>query len=186
MNLESIKIMVAEHDNIRRMLKVIRKVSYRVLTKGEYDVSDFPKIIDFVRSYADKLHHGKEEDILFVTMNKELEKLAKSGAITGMYIEHDAGRLFIANLEKGVNKFKAGDDEARLDIIANAICYADLLDRHIEKENTAMYKFAENMLNESSKAFIEEESMKIENQATSLGIQEKYVNLVIELENKYN
>ena len=186
MKLESIKIMVAEHDNIRRMLKVIRKVCYRVLTKGEYDVSDFPRIIDFVRSYADKLHHGKEEDILFVTMNNELEKLSKSGAITGMYIEHDSGRLFIANLEKGVNKFIAGDDEARLDIIANAICYADLLDRHIEKENTAMYKFAENMLNDTSKAFIEEECMKIEEQATSAGIQEKYISLVAELENKYN
>jgi len=177
--------MVAEHDNIRRMLKVIRKVCYRVLTKGEYDVSDFPKIIDFVRSYADKLHHGKEEDILFVTMNNELEKLSKSGAITGMYIEHDSGRLFMANLEKGVNKFIQGDDEARLDIIANAICYADLLDRHIEKENTAMYKFAENMLNDSSKAFIEEECKKIEEEATSSGIQEKYINLVTELENKY-
>lgn len=183
--MESIKIMVAEHDNIRRMLKVIRKVCYRVLTKGEYDVSDFPRIIDFVRSYADKLHHGKEEDILFVTMNNELEKLSKSGAITGMYIEHDSGRLFMANLEKGVNKFIAGDDEARLDVIANAICYADLLDRHIEKENTAMYKFAENMLNDTSKAFIEEECMKIEEQATSSGIQEKYINLVAELENKY-
>lgn len=184
--MESIKIMVAEHENIRKMLKVIRKVCYRVMTNGEYDIADFPKIIDFVRSYADKLHHGKEEDILFVTMNKELDKLAKSGAITGMFIEHDNGRLYMANLEKGVNNFIAGDDEARLDIIANSICYADLLDRHIEKENTAMYKFAENQLSDEAKSFVETESKKVEDEALKAGIQEKYIQLLNQLEEKYS
>ena len=35
------------------------------MTNSEYDIDDFPRIIDFVRTYADKHHHGKEEDILF-------------------------------------------------------------------------------------------------------------------------
>lgn len=184
--MESIKIMVEEHKNIRRMLKVIRNVCYRVMTLGDYDISDFPRIIDFVRIYADKHHHGKEEDVLFETMNKEIEKLSKSGAITGMYIEHDMGRLYMSNLEKALEKFKEGNDESRLDIIANAISYADLLDRHIEKENTAMYKFAENMLKDESKAFVEEECKKVERMATESGLQEKYLSLVKELEEKYS
>ncbi|NLY46877.1 MAG: hemerythrin domain-containing protein [Tissierella sp.] len=183
--MESIRIMVDEHTNIRRMLKVIRQVSYRVMTLGEFDIEDVTRIIDFVRVYADQHHHGKEEDILFDTMNKEIEKLAKSGAITGMYIEHDSGRLFMANLEKGVESYNAGNDEARLDIIANAICYADLLDRHIEKENVAMYKFAENMLNDTSKSYIEDECKKIEEEATNSGLQDKYIALLEELEKKY-
>jgi hemerythrin-like domain-containing protein len=177
--------MVEEHENIRKMLKVIRKFSYKVMTNSEYDVDDLPRIIDFVRTYADKHHHGKEEDILFQTMNKEIEKLAKSGAITGMYIEHDMGRLYMANLEKALETFKNGNDEARLDIIANAISYTDLLDRHIEKENTAMYKFAENMLNDSSKIFIESECEKVESSAKKIGLQEKYIALIEELESKY-
>lgn len=185
MSLESIKIMVEEHANVRRMLKVIRRICYRVLTEGDYDIDDFTRIIDFVRTYTDKLHHGKEEDILFKTMEEELERLAKSGAIKGMYIEHDNGRLYMANLENGVAKFKEGDDEARLDIIANSICYADLLDRHIEKENTAMYNFAERMLSNESKEFIENEAKKIDEQANKDGIQEKYLNLLSELEKKY-
>lgn len=183
--MESIKIMVDEHTNIRRMLKVIRQVSYRVMTLGEFDIEDVTSIIDFVRVYADQHHHGKEEDILFETMSKEIEKLAKSGAITGMYIEHDSGRLFMANLEKGVESFKAGNDDARLDIIANAICYADLLDRHIEKENTAMYKFAENMLKDTTKSFIEDECEKVEEEANKSGLQDKYIKLLEEMEKKY-
>lgn len=94
--------MVDEHTNIRRMLKVVRNVCYKVMTNGEYDLEDFPKIIDFIRVYADKHHHGKEEDVLFETMNKSLENIAKSGAITGMYIEHDLGRLFMANIRKSI------------------------------------------------------------------------------------
>lgn len=183
--MESIKIMVEEHENIRRMLKVIRKVCYRVMTLGDFDIEDVSKIIDFVRIYADKHHHGKEEDILFETMNKNIQKLAESGAITGMYIEHDQGRLYMNNLEKAIEDFKNGDDEARLDIIANAISYADLLDRHIERENNAMYRFAENMLDDNSKYYIEEETSKIENEATKEGLQDKYLSLLKDLEKKY-
>lgn len=184
-DLESIKIMVEEHENIRRMLKVVRSISYRVMKNSEYDLDDFRKIIDFVRIYADKHHHGKEEDVLFTTMTKEIEKIAKSGAITGMYIEHDMGRLYISSLEKALNDFEAGDDEARLDIIANGISYGNLLDRHIEKENTALYKFAENLLNNDSKNFVEEECKKVEDSATKTGLQQKYMGLLEELEKKY-
>jgi len=184
-NLKSIEIMVKEHENIRRMLKVIRKVCYNLMTQSDYDIGDFSKIIDFVRNYADKHHHGKEEDVLFSTMNREIEKLAKSGAITGMLIEHDNGRLYMSNLEKALDEFQKGNDEARLDIIANSISYADLLDRHIEKENTAMYKFAERMLSDSVKSAVDAECSEIEANATERGIQEKYLKLLEELESKY-
>ena len=182
--MESIKVMVEEHENIRRMLKVTRNVCYRLMTKDDYDINDFPRIIDFIRTYADKHHHGKEEDILFETMKGELKTLAESGAITGMYIEHDLGRLFILNLEKALEGFQNGKDEARMDIIANAIAYTDLLDRHIQKENTALYKFAERMLSRESKTFINEESKKVEDVASDSGLQDKYISLLEELEDK--
>lgn len=183
--MESIKIMVEEHEIIKRMLKVLRKVSYELMVLGDYDLDDYPIVIDFIRVYADKHHHGKEEDILFDTMNKEIERLAKSGAITGMYIEHDLGRLYMKNLELGLEDFKAGNDESRLDIIANSIAYTDLLERHIDKENSAMYKFAENMLNQEAKNFIEEKCKDIEDKATKEGLQEKYISILENLENKY-
>ncbi|WP_409227190.1 hemerythrin domain-containing protein [Gudongella sp. SC589] len=183
--MKSIEIMVKEHENIRRMLKVLREVSYRIMTGGKYDLEDLPEMIDFVRNYADKLHHGKEEDILFEAMNAQIEKLAKSGAITGMYIEHDQGRLFIANLESGYKSFKEGDDRARLDIIGNAIAYTDLLDRHIEKENTALYKFAENMLPDEIKSKVDADCDQVENEATISGTQARYLNMLDIMEDKY-
>ena len=178
--------MIEEHENIRRMLKVVRNLSYKVMTLEEFDLEDIAKIIDFIRNYADRHHHGKEEDVLFKTMNEKIEKLAKAGAITGMYIEHDMGRLYMKNLESAVKSYKTGDDRARLDIIANAISYTDLLERHIAKENTAMYKFAVNMLDEASKEYIEVEAEKIEEAAKETGLQDKYISILEELEKKHN
>ncbi len=183
--MESIDIMINEHNNIRRMLKVIRSLSYKIMTLEEFDIEDIGKIIDFVRIYADKHHHKKEEDILFKTMNEKIERLRNAGAITGMYIEHDLGRLYVQNLEIAVKEYKDGSDKARLDIIANAIGYANLLDRHTDKEDNAMYRFAEKMLDEDAKAFIEEEAGKVEAEAKDSGLQKKYIDLLENLEGKY-
>src|SRR5699024_10972566 len=99
-------------------------------------------------------------------------------------IEHDLSRLYVANLEAALDDYKKGNDEARLYIIANAISYTDLLERHIEKENNVLYKFASNMLTEEVKAKIDEECDEIDEEAAKIGTPEKYMDLLNELENK--
>ena len=182
--MKSINIMVQEHENIKRMLKVIRKYSYKVLLDKKIDYDDFYKIIDFIRNYADKHHHMKEEKVLFKIMEENLPQFAKNGPITGMLIEHDIARLYILNLEKALDEYKEGNDEKRLDIIANSISYADLLNRHIDKENTALYKFAEKLLPSENKQEVDKQSEKIEKDANEKGIQNKYLKLLKELEEK--
>lgn len=182
--MNSIDIMVKEHENIRRMSKVIRKYCYKVLKDEKIDYSDFYKIIDFIRNYADGHHHSKEEDILFKVLGEEAPKLKSSGAITGMFIEHDYSRLYVSNLETALKKYEEGDDEQRLDIIANAISYTDLLDRHIEKENKGIYNFANNILKDNIKDKIDKESEKIDLIAKEKGVQKKYLAILNELEEK--
>lgn len=182
--MKSIQEMINEHENVRRMIKVMRKYCYSVLNNKDIDYKDFYKIIDFIRNYTDGHHHAKEENILFKTMGEKIPKLANNGPITGMLIEHDTARLYVKNLEEAVGQYEKGNDEARLDIIANAISYGDLLERHIEKENGVIYKFAENMLSQEVKDEIDRRSDEIETFATEKGIQEKYMNLLDELEGK--
>ncbi len=182
--MKSIDIMVEEHENVRRMLKVIRKYCYKVLLDEDIDYDDFYKIINFIRDYTDGHHHSKEEDILFKMMGEETPKLANNGPITGMLIEHDLARLYVGNLEKALDRYKKGQDDARLDIIANSISYTDLLDRHIEKENNVIYKFANNTLSQKVKERIDNECDQIDKRAEEEGIQRKYINLLAELEEK--
>ncbi|QHI73593.1 hemerythrin domain-containing protein [Aminipila terrae] len=179
-----IEMMVEEHRNIERLLTVIRKYCYKVLQNDEMDYADFFTLIDIVRNYADKHHHGKEEKLLFDIMIKELSPIAEKIVKNGMLVEHDLGRLYIQNLESAVNSVIAGDDEARLDVIANAISYTKLLERHIEKEDNVIYQFAQKNLSERTQIKLERECNLFELEAQDKNVQKKYLDLIAQFEKK--
>jgi len=174
--------MVEEHKNIKRMLRVIRKYCYRLLKGDDIDYNDFYKIIDFIRNYADKHHHGKEESMLFNRMSENMGPVAEQIIKHGMLVEHDQGRLYIHDLEAAMNKLIEGDDEAKLDVIANAMSYTYLLSRHIDKEDNAVYKFAQGKLPKEVMDSINKECREFEQAAENNSVQNKYIELLNELE----
>ncbi|SHI74093.1 Hemerythrin-like domain-containing protein [Geosporobacter subterraneus DSM 17957] len=180
--MDAITLMIEEHKHIKRVLGITRKACIQILNGVPVNYEAFYKIIDFVRNYADKHHHSKEEDILFKRMSEELGDVVAHGPIMGMFAEHDLGRLFISNLETALQKSKDGDKDARVDIIANAIAYTDLLHRHIDKEDTAIYTFAQKKLSPKSLAEVEEKCRIIESLAHEKQLQDKYIRLIDELE----
>jgi hemerythrin-like domain-containing protein len=183
--MNAIELMMEEHKIIKRMLAVVRGFSIKVLNNEELDYNNFYKVIDFVRNYADNHHHNKEEEILFKKMSEVLGERIAKGPIMGMLTEHDLGRLFISNLETALQKFQAGDRDSRVDIIANAIAYTDLLNRHIDKEDTAIYTFAERSLSKEQLEEINEKCYEVETAALTDNLQYKYVELLTELERLY-
>jgi len=183
--MKSIELLVNEHKNIKRMLAVVKEISYRIYKHEAVALDDFDLMIDFIRNYADKHHHEKEENILFDEMGKELGEAIVDGPLLAMFSEHDLGRMYISNLEEAVNDVKDGEERRKIDIITNARAYADLLDRHIDKEDNTIYVFGENKLSEESLNFVENEMMKVESEAKIKNIQNKYLELLEKLEEKY-
>src|SRR6056297_716340 len=118
--MKSIELLVNEHKNIKRMLAVVKEVSYRIYKHEAVALDDFDLMIDFIRNYADKHHHEKEENILFEEMGKELGEAIVDGPLLAMFSEHDLGRMYISNLEEAVNAVKNGDEKMNIDIITNA------------------------------------------------------------------
>jgi hemerythrin-like domain-containing protein len=180
--MDCIDLMVQEHRNIKRMLAVIRKYCYRILKNEDIRYEVFFEIIDFIRGYADRHHHGKEEELLFSRMLEEMGPLAEKLVRHGMLVEHDLGRLHVGELEEAVRRVMAGDDEARLDVIANAISYTHLLTRHIDKEDGAVYGFAAKNLREETMKSIEEECRRFEETASADGTVRRYLDLLDRLE----
>lgn len=181
--MNSIEIMNKEHQDIMRMLKVVRTVCFNLMKTGEVSYEDLYLIIDFIKNYADSHHHKKEEDILFSKMIKNLGQLGEKLVKHGMLVEHDYGRLYIANLCEAIEKVKAGNEEAKLDIIANAISYTHLMERHIDKEDRVVYTFAEKNLNEEILAEVNSECSKFEED--NVAIRNKYLDILNKLEVKY-
>lgn len=184
--MESIKLMVEEHRNIKRMLTLIRKMCYLVLKDQPIDYDDFYKVIDFVRVYADDHHHGKEEALLFDRMVKEQGPVADKLVRHGMLVEHNTGRMHMQDLEDALKRIKNQDEEAKLDLIASAISYTHLMYRHIDKEDNAVYTYAENHLSKETWEELEEACHKFEVEAEKNQVQARYIELIQEMEEKYN
>jgi len=177
-----IELMVDEHKNIKRMLAVVRKYCSKILNGEEIQYQDFYKIIDFIRNYADKHHHGKEELLLFNRMMEELGPAAEKLIKYGMNVEHDLGRLYVHELEAAVKRVLDGDMDARLDVIANAVSYTHLLLRHIDKEDGVVYQFAQRNLAEETLKRLEQECSAFEQKAKEDKTQDRYLELLSELE----
>lgn len=178
--MKAIDIMMEEHKNILRMLKVIRKECFNILQGGEFNYEKFYLIIDFIKNYADEHHHKKEEKILFRKMVENLGTVGEKVINHGMLVEHDFGRLYIKSLGEAVEALKGGDEEAKLDVIANAISYTHLLERHIEKEDSVIYKFAQRELKEEVLTLIDEQCVEYEK--NNKEIKDKNLGLLEKLE----
>lgn len=183
--MDSIKLMMEEHQNILRMLKVVRNACYKVMKGEAINYEDFDLMIDFIRQYADNHHHGKEEKFLFNEMVSNLGPLGTKLITHGMLVEHDLGRLYIRELKDALERVKSGDDESRLDVIANAISYTHLLKRHIEKEDSVVFNFAQRKLPKENMDSVNEKAAVYEQDAKSRGIQSQYISILEELEKKY-
>jgi len=183
--MDAIDLMMDEHKYIFRGLKLFRKLSVEILNSNTVDFVSFEKMILFVRNYADKHHHNKEEIVLFKKMETQLGDMVK-GPLSGMYIEHDLGRQHIKLLEEALLRVKNGDLDSRVDIIANSVCYSDLLTRHIEKEDKLIYTFARRKLSQVDIEDVNVSCEKLESQATKNQLQKEYIDVLEMLERKYD
>ncbi|MDY2960659.1 MAG: hemerythrin domain-containing protein [Hornefia sp.] len=182
----STECLIFEHDNIVRMLNVIRHACSGILEGAEINDADFRNMIDFVRNYADKHHHGKEEKILFPEMVSKLGSVAETLITHGMLVEHDLGRSHILGLETALNEYKENKTtEHKLDILTEAMAYAHLLQIHIEKENSVVFTFAERQLGEDVFSEIDKRCKDFEKAAEEAGTQKHYLDMLSRLEAKY-
>jgi hemerythrin-like domain-containing protein len=145
--------LVAEHTLILRMLALLERNAPRTAA-GEYTNWQFYLDgVDFIRSYADRFHHAKEEDVLFAALVTNGMPREHS-PVAAMLLEHDQGRAYVRAMEEATLQAKAGNTEARQAIADNALAYVALLWEHITKEDTILYPLAERLLPEEMRAGI--------------------------------
>lgn len=129
-----------EHEAILFALKLLERMSQR-LTAGELvEQSDLLAFLNFLKEFADKCHHGKEEGILFPAM-VEAGIPQQGGPIGVMLHEHVAGREWIARMDASLNPVVNAASFA-----AAAQGYGTLLQAHIQKENEVLFPMAEKVL----------------------------------------
>ena len=64
------KDLVKEHMAIQIALNILEKIQERSEKNDETDSGDIVDLIEFLKEFADKCHHGKEEGFLFPALEK--------------------------------------------------------------------------------------------------------------------
>jgi hemerythrin-like domain-containing protein len=131
--------LMIEHRLIERMLKVIGKTLLRVESVREIDPVFVDTAIDFIRIYADRTHHGKEEEILFRDLSKRSLSTKDRNMMNSLIEEHVFGRKTTKALEDANNRYRNGDKSALGDIIAGFHALVGFYPRHIEKEDKIFF-----------------------------------------------
>ncbi|MFH2132267.1 MAG: hemerythrin domain-containing protein [bacterium] len=182
--MDPIHRLVSEHEIIQSALLVLQKITNDTAQAGRVVHSgDITKLIDFFIQFADKWHHGKEEDLLFPAL-EEIGISKKGGPIGVMLNEHVQGREFVRGIKESLVTFDQDETKGTSDFLHYARGYVRLLTQHIEKENNVLFVMAGNHLPEETiKALENQFDHQLRNNA-SVNIQD-LIDMVKELKTTY-
>jgi len=178
------KVLEEEHRVIEKVLKVLKNISGNVEACVNPPVDELKKAVEFLRMFADKCHHGKEEDILFPVL--ESRGIPRSGGPIGVMLqEHEQGRNLIKKMSRAIENIEKGDKNGYMLFSENTSYYVELLEAHISKEDNVLYPIGRNVLNEEDFEKLLESFEKIEEERMGHGVHEKYHKIAEELSSKY-
>ena len=114
---------------VEQALDILDRIEVRLERDEEVDPQALEKVLDFLKTFADRCHHGKEEDLLFAALDMKGVSRTTS-PISTLIREHEIARRFIQNMERALQDYKAGDETAGKDILQNSRAYIELLEQH--------------------------------------------------------
>ena len=109
--------------------------SHESKERGKVNPEFVDVTVDFVRTYADNCHHGKEEKILFRDLERkpltsELERI-----LNELIEEHRRGREVVRQLVEAKEQYLRGGSRAVSLIVESMRWLVDFYPKHIEKED---------------------------------------------------
>jgi hemerythrin-like domain-containing protein len=134
--------LMIEHRLIEKMIGLMARETERIRSNiafsPEFAFVEFRFIdaaVDFIRTYADEVHHGKEEDILFAAL--ESKPLAPEHLATMQQLvqDHAWGRQTTARLVTAQKKYFQGETAALNDLLENLTVLVEFYPRHIAVED---------------------------------------------------
>jgi len=154
-----------EHEAILHVLKILDQAMSS--SKPEADKLKFyGELLYFLKIFADKCHHGKEEQYLFTALTAH--GIPNQGGPVGVMLkEHEEGRKYIATMSEAL---EAQDLPA---FKQAAGLYRDLLRKHIEKENQVLFVMADKVLDESQQDDMFEKFEQYEESIIGHGVHEE-------------
>ena len=127
--------LMREHRLIERMVGLMRQELDRISQEHQLDAVFINAATDFFRTYADRTHHGKEEDILFRDLTgKELSQEHRK-IMQELLNEHALARKTVGRLVNAKEEYVQGNIGSLEEIVDSMRELVKLYPAHIEKED---------------------------------------------------
>jgi hemerythrin-like domain-containing protein len=165
------KILVDEHVLIKKWLALIPDILPRLDLESEEDRRLIRDGVDFIRSYADKFHHAKEEDILFKYFDESLDLVKVMGE------DHKTARNHVKAIVEAVER------KERETVVRHLIAYRELLSQHIKREDEIMLPWMDKQLSVSQVGDLFSKFQEVGEKMASY--QKKYEDFIFRVEREY-
>ena len=128
-----------EHRLIERMIILIEQKLKKIETTNQVDPLFIDTVVDFIKIYADRTHHGKEENILFRELaNKQMSDQDRQ-IMEELVDEHVLGRKTTKELVEANAQYRIGEKPALAVIVSKLGKLVDFYPKHIEKEDKVFF-----------------------------------------------
>ncbi len=173
-------ILKEEHQLILKVLAWAEHEIQSIETSGRVDIEKVKKLIDFAQNFADRCHHAKEEDLLFIKM-KEKGMPTDQGPIAMMVQEHELNRQNMKAVTAALPQAAAGETAVIATVQQNLSAYASRLKLHIAKEDNILYPLADRLLTAKDQKDLNQAFARVEAEEMGAGVHEKYQKLAGDL-----
>lgn len=131
--------LMIEHRLIERMIEIVHGEVRRFQENRQADPLLIDTIADFIRVYADRTHHGKEEGILFRDLaKKELSDKDRS-VMLELVAEHEYTRSLVGDLVLANGAYLQNRNEAFEVVLERLTSLVVFYPQHIAKEDKVFF-----------------------------------------------
>jgi hemerythrin-like domain-containing protein len=127
-----------EHRVIENTLNIFEAEIKKIREQHRIDPISIDISIDFVRTYTDLAHHGKEENILFHDLGKKNLSANHTRIMNELMAEHQHSRTIVEKWIEATKRYFAGEDNSQeiIDCLQELTTFYPL---HILKENNYFF-----------------------------------------------
>ncbi|OGX19620.1 MAG: cation-binding protein [Omnitrophica WOR_2 bacterium RBG_13_44_8b] len=172
--------LMIEHRLIERMIRIMQANLETISKEGKVDPAFVDTAVDFIRTYADRCHHGKEEDILFRDLAKKKISDEHQRIMQELIEEHKMGRNNVKKLVEAKEKYIQGNKDALIDMVSNMEILVKFYPKHIEKEDKRFFISCMDYFTDDEKDAMLSEMQEFDRNM----IHEKYSKIVEKYEKK--
>jgi hemerythrin-like domain-containing protein len=139
-----------EHRVIEQAMRALEGMCFRMRAGSSVHGEELLQLLDFIRNFADGIHHAKEETHLFPVL-EQIGIKDEDGPLEFLRSEHRTERRLLSELARAVEGYRC-DPESGENFVKAALQFKGHLIGHMEQEEAILFRLAEEMLDDQTKS----------------------------------